>query len=86
MLTVFTALERGLKPLGFEPERRSFQPHVTLCRVKSGKNRVQLVEAVKAMSEEEFGELRVAHISLKKSILTRDGPIYSTVAKSTSIQ
>jgi len=82
MLTVFTELERGLTALGFEPERRPFQPHVTLCRVRSGRNRGQLAEAVTAMGEEEFGELRVTHITLKKSILTRGGPIYSTVAES----
>ncbi len=82
MLAVFTELEGGLKMLGFEPERRSFQPHVTLCRVKSGRNRAQLAEAVKGMEDEEFGPLRVERIRLKKSVLTRGGPIYSTAAES----
>ena len=86
MLAVFTELERGLSTLGFEPERRPFQPHVTLCRVRSGRNRAQLAESVTAMVDEEFGELRVGHICLKRSVLTRGGPIYSTVAESTSIQ
>jgi RNA 2',3'-cyclic 3'-phosphodiesterase len=82
MLAVFTELEKGLKTLGFEPERRPFQPHVTLCRVRSGRNRAQLAEAIHGMEDEEFGPLRVEHIRLKKSILTRNGPIYSTAAKS----
>jgi len=82
MLAVFTELEWGLKALGFEQERRPFQPHVTLCRVRGGRNRTQLAEAVKAMEDEEFGPLRVEHIRLKKSVLTRSGPIYSTVAES----
>jgi 2'-5' RNA ligase len=82
MITIFTELEKGLKALGFEPERRPFQPHVTLCRVRSGKNRDQLKETVKEMENEEFGPLRVEHITLKKSVLTRSGPIYSTVAES----
>jgi RNA 2',3'-cyclic 3'-phosphodiesterase len=82
MLAVFTELERGLKALGFEPERRPFQPHVTLCRVRSGRNRAQLAEAIHGMEDEEFGPLRVEHIRLKKSILTRNGPIYSTAAES----
>ncbi len=86
MLAVFTELEAGLGALGFEPERRPFQPHITLCRVRSGRSRAQLAEAVTAMGDEEFGELRVAHICLKRSVLTRGGPIYSTVAESTSIQ
>jgi len=82
MLAVFTELEKGLRALGFEPERRPFQPHVTLCRVRSGRNRAQLAEAIYAMEDEEFGPLRVEHIRLKKSVLTRNGPIYSTAAES----
>ena len=86
ILAVFTELERGLKILGFEPERRPFQPHVTLCRVRSGKNREQLAEAITALKDEEFGKLRVAQISLKKSVLTRGGPIYSMVSESKLLQ
>ncbi|MGD0804275.1 MAG: RNA 2',3'-cyclic phosphodiesterase [Candidatus Bathyarchaeia archaeon] len=85
MLAVFTDLEKGLKSLGFEPERRPFQPHVTLCRIRSGRNRAQLVEMVRVMEDEEFGPLRVEHISLKKSVLTRSGPIYSTIAESKAL-
>lgn len=82
MLVVFTELERGLNGLGFEPERRPFHPHVTLCRVRSGRNRAQLGEAIEAMRDEVFGPLRVEHIRLKRSVLTRSGPVYTTVAES----
>jgi 2'-5' RNA ligase len=85
MLTVFTELEKGLTALGFEPERRPFRPHVTLCRVRSGRNRVQLTEAVKQMGDETFGPQRVEHIRLKRSALTRSGPIYSNIAESRTL-
>ena len=85
MLAVFTELEQGLKSLGFEPERRLFQPHVTLCRVRSGRNRAQLAEAVRNMEDEGFGTLRVEHIRLKKSVLARSGPIYSTITESKAL-
>lgn len=85
MLAVFTELESGLKALGFEPERRPFQPHVTLCRVRGGHNRAKLAEAVEAMADEEFGPQRVEHIRLKKSVLTRSGPIYSNIAESKTL-
>jgi 2'-5' RNA ligase len=86
MLSVFSELEKGLKSIGFEPERRPFHPHVTLCRVRSGKNRAQLATAVRGMEEEPFGELEVRHITLKKSVLTRSGPVYSTIAESRVIE
>jgi len=82
ILAVFTELEQELVALGFERERRPFQPHVTLCRVRSSRNRAQLAEAIEAMGEEEFGLLKVEHIRLKKSVLTRSGPIYSNVVES----
>jgi len=82
MLVVFTELEKGLKALGFESDRRPFQPHVTLCRVRSGQNKARLGEAVREMEDEEFGPQKVEHIRLKKSILTRNGPIYSNFAES----
>jgi 2'-5' RNA ligase len=85
MLAVFIELERGLKALGFEAERRPFQPHVTLCRVRGGHNKAELAEAVEAMADEEFGPQRVEHICLKKSLLTRGGPIYSNIAESRAL-
>lgn len=85
MLRLYTELENGLKKLGFEPERRGFEPHLTLCRVRSGRNREQLAEAVRGLADEHFGELKVRHVRLKKSVLTSRGPIYSTLAESKSI-
>lgn len=82
LMVVFSELEKGLKNLGFEPERRGFQPHLTLCRVRSGRNRAQLVETIRELEGTEVGEMTVEHIKLKKSVLTRTGPIYSTVAES----
>lgn len=86
MLKVFSDLEKELKALGFEPERRPFSPHITLCRVRSGKNRSLLATAINGMENESFGELEVKTIKLKKSILTRSGPIYNTIAESRVIE
>ena len=84
MIAIHSELEIKLKRLGFESEKKSFQPHATICRVKSGKNKAKLAEAVASMETVLFGELKVEHIKLKKSVLTNSGPIYSTIAKSTS--
>ena len=79
---IFRRLEPELVGMGFRAESRGFSPHVTLARVRSGRNRQRIVEAVTAHSDEVFGELEVEHIRLKKSVLTPRGPVYSTVAES----
>jgi 2'-5' RNA ligase len=82
LLAVFSELEGGLTRIGFERERRGFQPHVTVCRVQSGRNRAELAEAVTKLGGADFGEMDIRRILLKRSVLTPRGPIYSTVAES----
>ena len=79
----FNRLESGLVGMGFNPERRGFSPHITIARVRSGRNRDQLVEEVQDHADEGFGGLEVKHIKLKKSVLTPRGPVYTTLAQST---
>ena len=83
---VFNLVENGLSKLGFEKERRRFNPHLTLGRVRSGRNRDQLVDSLKAVSDEEFGKVNVDEITLKKSVLTPKGPIYTTLTESSQHQ
>ncbi len=70
-------VDSGLVGLGFEPERRKFSPHVTIARVKSSKNKDELVNVITQFQSTEFGEVPVNKIILKKSVLTPQGPIYS---------
>jgi 2'-5' RNA ligase len=85
VLYVLTTLEKMLEDLGFERERRGFQPHLTLCRVRSSRNISALRDVLKSLEVIRFGELEVRSIRLKKSVLTSRGPIYSTIAESRSI-
>ena len=81
---IFDRLESGLVGMGFRPERRGFSPHITIARVRSGRNRDRLVKQVMDHTDDEIGEMEVQHVRLKKSVLTPRGPIYSTLAQSTS--
>lgn len=36
LVELATAIDQALVPLGFEPERRPFQPHLTMARIKEG--------------------------------------------------
>jgi 2'-5' RNA ligase len=74
---VFDQLEPSLRQLGFRPDSKGFSPHLTLARVRTGRNKSQLSAFVQGSSEYEFGVVRADCLRLKKSVLTPHGPIYS---------
>lgn len=77
--SVFTQLEPRLRRLGFSPDSKGFSPHLTIARVKSGRNKAQLAEFIVKNSDYDFGLVRAECLKLKKSDLTPRGPIYSTL-------
>jgi 2'-5' RNA ligase len=77
--TVFNQLEPRLRSLGFAPDSKGFSPHLTIARVKSGKNKAQLAEFVTKNANYEFGTIKAECLRLKRSDLTPRGPIYSTL-------
>ena len=72
-------IERGLAGLGIRPERQSFHPHLTLARIKGGRNIHRLSKLIDELRDAEIGEMVVDRVRLKRSILTRQGPIYETL-------
>ena len=82
--SIFDQLEPNLRNLGFAPDRKGFSPHLTIARVRSGRNREKLVEAVEALKDQNFGSITVDRVKLKKSVLTPKGPIYTTLYEVTS--
>ncbi|ACB40485.1 RNA 2',3'-cyclic phosphodiesterase [Pyrobaculum neutrophilum] len=58
-------------------EERDFTPHLTIGRVKSGRNVDKLRELVERHKNTEFGAAVVDKVKLKRSVLTPRGPIYS---------
>ena len=76
---IFYQLSEILDPLGFKLEGKDFTPHVTLCRVKSSRNKDRLLDKIKELSNIEFGVEEVTEIFIKKSTLTPKGPIYENI-------
>lgn len=76
---VFSQLEPKLRGLGFTPDNRGFSPHLTIARVRSGRNKQQLAEFLTLNAKYEFGNVEARCLRLKKSTLTPRGPIYSTL-------
>ena len=73
---VFARVEQAFASFGFEPEGRSFNPHLTLARKRTDRKK----EAAKAVLEgwrgRQFGEVTISSIRLYKSTLTSAGPVY----------
>jgi 2'-5' RNA ligase len=74
---VFEQLEPRLRGLGFHPDNKGFSPHLTIARVRSGRNKAKLAELIHELMDYEFGTVTGKTLRLKKSELTPRGPIYS---------
>ncbi|MEA3369610.1 MAG: RNA 2',3'-cyclic phosphodiesterase [Candidatus Ratteibacteria bacterium] len=73
------AIEDDLAKIGFPREERAFHPHLTLGRCRSSKHRSQLAKQIKTESA-FLGALAVDRISIYKSLLTSEGPVYSLLS------
>jgi RNA 2',3'-cyclic 3'-phosphodiesterase len=76
---LFDQLEPRLRGLGFTPDLKGFSPHLTIARVRSGKNKQQLSKFITENTNHEFGAVKARCLRLKKSDLTPRGPVYSTL-------
>jgi 2'-5' RNA ligase len=75
-------VERALRPLAFEPERRGYHPHLTLGRVRKGRQTGEL-EALGAYVERarvRVGTMRAESVHLIRSDLLPGGAVYSDLA------
>jgi RNA 2',3'-cyclic 3'-phosphodiesterase len=77
--TIARAIDEKLEPLGFKKENRGFSPHLTVGRVKTARNKDQLIKVIENYKTVEFTIQKVQSITLKKSELTPKGPIYTTL-------
>jgi 2'-5' RNA ligase len=79
---IASRLEGSLQELGFEPEVRAFQPHLTLARVKDPRASGPAIALAENYATADFGSVNVDRILLKKSVLGPKGPTYITVITS----
>ncbi len=79
LVNVFEQLEPRLRGLGFKPDTKGFSPHLTIARVRTGRNKAQLIKIVRELQDYDFGTIKAECLRLKKSVLTPKGPIYTTL-------
>ena len=77
--SIALSIEKDLGEKGFPPEERAFSAHLTLGRVKSGRNRSDLKNKLLSIEVGQETAL-VDRITLFRSTLTPEGPIYAEIA------
>lgn len=70
----------SLSGLRFKPDKQ-FEPHLTVARVKSGRERDKLLEVIRDGAGMKFGTQLFTEFKLKKSDLTSSGPIYTDLQR-----
>ena len=76
-------VEESLTPLGFEPEKRAFHPHLTLGRTGRGvrpSDQRQLGEVIATAGVGELDQIRVDSFRLMRSDLRPSGAVYTPLA------
>ena len=70
----------ALVGLGIPKEGRHFSPHITLGRVKSGRNSDKLRKAIESSTFTASSITTVDHITLFRSALAPGGPVYTPIS------
>lgn len=76
---IFSQLEHRLVGLGFKKDNKGFSPHLTIARVRTGRNKARLADLIMEHEDYEIGVVNVNCLRLKKSDLTPRGPIYTNL-------
>ena len=71
-------LDLEFKELGFKLDK-NFKTHLTIGRIKNLKYKKEFKEKIEELKDIEIGKMNINKISLKKSQLTPNGPIYSDI-------
>ena len=70
-------IETAVQRVGFEPERRRFNPHVTVARLDNAPPN-KLAEWVQAHNLLRMDPIAVGHFTLFSSQLGKDGAVYTS--------
>jgi RNA 2',3'-cyclic 3'-phosphodiesterase len=74
-------LRTALTGLGLHEETRSFHPHITLARAKSGKSAAAVRQAAREDATTDFGVQFAQEVVVYGSRLTPEGPVYTPSAR-----
>ena len=78
MTALHEAIEARTVAMGFDPEDHEFTPHATVARMDHAGGK-ELVQNVVRERDPDAGTVAIEAISLTESVLTEDGPEYSSL-------
>ena len=70
-------VEQGMEEMGFAREGRTYTPHLTIGRLRSGKGKGDVAQALEATKECDLGTMAVREICLFRSQLKPTGAEYT---------
>jgi len=76
MIKLQRDIDEAMAEFGFEKEGREFNPHLTIGRVRSPKNKDILMKELATLKDADFGKIEVKNITLMKSELKPGGAEY----------
>lgn len=82
VISLHARLEEAFEEFGFKNDKRALRLHLTLGRAKPRfKGGKALMQVVEKMGEKEFGMITIDSLTLYKSVLTKEGPVYTPLRK-----
>lgn len=79
--SLFNRLEKAFDILGFHPEKRAFNPHITLGRVRSASGKPRLEDAISDISESLGPCFHVTGVTLFRSDLRPSGAVHTPLIR-----
>jgi len=82
LVALHSRLCAALQAGGAGLNEKEFVPHLTIGRVRSNRNALELVKAIDAEKDVVSGQFDAANLLLIKSDLSENGPVYTVVHQS----
>ncbi|MEM9365112.1 MAG: RNA 2',3'-cyclic phosphodiesterase [Planctomycetota bacterium] len=78
LIAMVGQIERAFAELGFKPEARDYQPHLTLGRTRGGSRRAsdEVIERWREHEDETIGDMIARRVEVVGSFLEKRGPSY----------
>ena len=74
-------LEDELRTIGFEREKRSFKPHLTIGRIRRQRNVHSLINALNSLKQFEADPFIADEFIFMRSELRPEGEVYTPIAR-----